>query len=136
MSELVRLLNVYEHHSLFSIGGSVSYYTKTREHIFDYMSNIDPYGSPSNHNSRLFGVMGDWDYEIPKMDMCYYLDSYLGLGYQYLLDNPLNQYADECPAAWFVNSGQDVFNHDYSSTYYHILKVIYCYSHAHGFGTD
>ena len=92
--------------------------------------------SPSNHNSRLFGVMGDWDYEIPKMDMCYYLDSYLGLGYQYLLDNPLNQYADECPAAWFVNSGQDVFNHDYSSTYYHILKVIYCYSHAHGFGTD
>ena len=136
MSELVRLLNVYEHHNLFSIGGSASYFTKTREHIFDYMSNIDPYGSPSNHNSRLFGVMGDWEYEIPKMDMCYYLDSYLGLGKQYLEDNPLYQYADECPAAWIVSSGQDVFNHDYSSTYYHILKVIYCYSYAHGFGTE
>ena len=135
-TELVRLLNATEHHNL--IGGSfqTSYYTKTREHVFNYLSYIDPYGSPSNHNSRLFGVMGNFNYEITKFDMCYYFDSYLGLGYQYLIDNPISQYADECPAVWSIECTSDPFFGDYSTTYYHKLKVIYCYSQSNGTGVE
>ena len=136
MSELVRLLNVYEHHNYLWYGNSHIYYFKSREHTFEYMDYIDPYGSPSNHNSRLFGVMGDWDYEIPKMDMCYYLDSYLGLGYDYLITNPSNQYDNECIGAWFIESDDQVIRPDYSPTYYHKLKVIYCCTSIHGSSYD
>lgn len=73
-----------------------------------------------------FGVMGNPYYVIPKMDMCYYLDSYLGLGYDYLTDNPESQYVDECPAVWSIILDTTVFYPDYSATYYHKLKVIYC----------
>lgn len=125
-TELVRLLNIYEHHTLIGTNMPVVFYTKTREYTFDYTSNIDPYGSPSNHNSRLFGVLGNPYYVIPKADMCYYLDSYLGLGYDYLTDNPIIQNVDECPGVWSISTGDSVLYHDHSTTYYHILKVIYC----------
>ena len=100
------------------------------------MSYIDPYGSPGTHNSRLFGMMGNPYYEIPKIDMCYYFDSYLGLGYQYLIDNPIILYADECPAIWSITAEDDVFQPDYSATYYHKLKVIYCYSQSNNIGHE
>ena len=136
MTELQRLLNLTEHHEISSESSHTSYFTITRVHTFEYLDNIDPYGSPSNHNSRLFGVMGNFNYKIPKMDMCYYLDSYLGLGYKYLDDNPIALYADECPAAWSVVAADSVFYPDYATTYYHKLKVTYCCSMFHNWGTD
>ena len=132
MSELTRLLNVYEHQIFMGLDNSHMYYMRSREHTFDYMGNIDPYGSPSNHDSRLFGVMGESEYVIPKMDMCYYLDSYLGLGIKYLADNPSSQYDNECIGAWVIVSDDQVIYPDYSTTYYHKLKVIYCCTGVHG----
>lgn len=139
LTELVRLLNATEHHTLNIFDGTfqpISYYTKTREHTFEYLSNIDPYGSPSNANSRLFGVMGNFNYRIPKMDMCYYLDSYLGLGYHFLSEHPVALYINECPAVWTITTANEVFYPDYSGTYYHKLKVTYCCSSFHNLGTD
>ena len=132
LSELVRILNAIEHHDLSNESGHNQFYTKTREITFGYLSNIDPYGSPSNGDSRLFGVMGEPSYVIPKMDMCYYLDSYLGLGYKYLTDNHISQYENESPAIWAITTHSAVFYPDYSATYYHKLKVIYCCTSVHG----
>lgn len=134
LSELVRLLNLTEHHDIIGDNQSSNIYVKTREHTFGYLSNIDPYGSPSNYYSRLFGALGNPYYVIPKTNMCYYLDSYLGLGYQYLIDNPIAQYADECPAIWSITTANQVFPPDHSATYYHVLNVTYCYSCSNGSG--
>ena len=76
--------------------------------------------------------LGAADYVIPKMDMCYYLDSYLGLGIKYLADNPSSQYDNECIGAWVIVSDDQVIYPDYSTTYYHKLKVIYCCTGVHG----
>lgn len=133
-SELERLLNVYEHHNYLGSGHHISFYTKSREYTFDYPNYIDPYGSPSYNGSRLFGVLGNHNYVIPKMDMCYYLDSYLGLGYDYLTSNPIGLYADECPAIWSIETCSNVFYPNHSATYYHKLKVTYCYSHINSSG--
>lgn len=137
LSELERILNAIEHHDLANDNMSSSvYFFKTREHTFDYIGNIDPYGSPSYSDSRLFGVLGNPYYVIPKMDMCYYLDSYLGLGYKYLIDNPIAQYIDECPAIWNISTHCDVFYPNHTGTYYHNLKVTYCHSTSHNSGDD
>ena len=123
--ELVRWLNYTESHELFAHNVTV-YYTKTREYIFEFPYSSDPYGSPSAMNSRLFGG----GYEILKEEMCYYLDSYLGLGYKYLIDNPNNLLEGECPAIWSISCGTGVFPPNHLYINYHNLSVTYCCMHV------
>ena len=133
-TELQRLLTLTESHPIIGPPSSHNYFVPTRTITFTFINNIDPYGSPSHCNSRLFGTLDNPYYVIPKIDMCYYIDSYLGLGYQYLVDNPNPNYADECPAVWSVICDNAVFLYDHSSTYFHNLTVTYCYSMANSGG--
>lgn len=62
------------------------YYVYTMNHVFDYDSYIDPYGSPFYMNSRLYAQEAD-TYAIPEISfnkMCYCVDSYLGLAFEYI----------------------------------------------------
>ena len=130
-TELVRLLNYTESHNINIISDGRQSYYRTRIHTFKFEDMIvDPFGSPSNLNNRLYGYLGNPYHLISKEDMCYYLDSYLGMGYKYLIDNPIQYYADECPAIWSISCGNDVFHQDHSLTYFHNLQVTYCYSYS------
>lgn len=60
---------------------------------------------------------------LPEEEMCYCLDSYLGLGYDYI-DN--NYYCDfEHPISWTITTNDSVFPHNNLRTYYHSLTVQY-----------
>lgn len=77
-SELERVLNILESRSTDNTGGRI-YYVIQSTKTFKYREHIDPYGSPSYLNSRLFASFFNEDM---KPDMCYYLDSYCGLGHE------------------------------------------------------
>lgn len=106
-SELQRVLNLFEHYNSMTIGpgGSlVQCYVPTRSYSFYYLNSHDPYGSPFLSDSRLFTAEGTSstfpNLVIPLNDMCYCLDSYLGLAYDYIADN---LYYDEHPVNWTIN---------------------------------
>lgn len=87
MMELERVLNLIESHSIVPTSHR-TYYTFQSERTFYYRNYIDPFGSPFIANSRLFATLGYYYDTISRDDMCYLLDSYLGLGYQYCpIDN-------------------------------------------------
>ena len=56
------------------------YYTATFDTTFYYRNEIDPFGSPSYLNSRLFANNTYLNIDILPV-ICYYVDSYAGLGY-------------------------------------------------------
>ena len=117
-------------------GGSIIvYFTPTRDHTFNYTNTYDPYGSGfyyinesrvfakryySNNNSIPY-------YEFSTWEMCYLLDSYLGLGYDYIDDH---LYANESPINWnvipkyFKNINQNTPFYNYAYIY-HDLHVEY-----------
>lgn len=126
-SELERILNLIESHSILSVGqnhGRV-YYTQSREIDYLYSENIDPYGSPSFLNSRLLASTIAEDPIIDLENMCYYLDSYLGLGYDGKLDT-------EVVAKWIVEYG--LGHHPSTQLWvgHHTLTVIYAIPHVIG----
>ena len=99
--ELERILNLFEHHE--NQPGIICY-APTRTITFEYPYWIDSYGSPFVCDSRLFAGQGDAfsssSFILPPEDMCYCLDSYLGLGYDYIVDY---YYVDnERPMKWIV----------------------------------
>lgn len=104
-SELQRVLNLYDHYENDSsnIYHIQVIYLPTRSKTFDY-SYTDPYQSYFYNNSRVFAYL---KYDVPTFshylelgeEMCYCLDSYLGLGYDFINDN---LYADERPVNWIV----------------------------------
>ena len=126
--ELKRILNLFEHYDSPTIGpgGSlVQCYFPTRNHTFDYTNTYDPYSNPYyyRNNSRVFaryvGYPNEY-YVLTIMEFCYCLDSYLGLGYDFIEDN---LYANEHPVNWKIFIGQSTY---YSMhLYYHQLKVEY-----------
>ena len=107
------------------------YYVYWADVIFDYENYIDIIGSPFFRNSRLFSGEADC-YAVPILDrteMCYCLDSYLGLPYEYIDDNNINNnnnYSIEiCPVNWSIEGFQydspytprwDMFCHELTVT--------------------
>lgn len=123
-SELERILNLIESHTITPPGqmGSRVYYTFSREVEFKYDENIDPYGSPSFLNSRLFASSETLDPDIVDY-MCQYLDSYLGLGYD-------NKLSTEAIAEWEVEYGTGYnYPHTQHQVSFHTLTVTYAIPH-------
>lgn len=118
-TELQRALNLVEHH-----GNSYSTcYLPTREQSFDYINTHDPYSSGYYTNSRVFAkciMSSTLNYNFSFDDMVYCLDSYLGLGYDYI-----STYTDECPVSWQVNPTYKHINGQYWHYHFHQLKVNY-----------
>lgn len=97
-------------------------YLPTRNYSFDFRYWIDDFGSPFNKNSRLCSV-GSANYNLTRDEMCYCLDSYLGLGYEYMANN---YYADnERPITWTIQVNDSVFPPSNLTSFYHILSVQY-----------
>jgi len=96
-------------------------YIPTRSFVFNYDSWIDPYGSPFYINSKLFAYYDEIPnpiYYLNSDDMCYCLDSYVGMGKSYIIQNPGVQ--DEKPVSWSItpiNTARYVI--------YHTLTVQY-----------
>lgn len=105
--ELQRILNLYDHQENYQIGpGGIIMvcYLPTRNHTFDYTNSIDTYGSIYLSNARLFTIQSGVDTPnrvLTTDEMCYCLDSYLGLGYDYIDDN---LYFNERPVCWTVDT--------------------------------
>lgn len=124
VSELIRVLSIYESHPTMT--SSRIYYTISRSHTFYFTENIDQYGSPNFVDSRLLG-----GYSIVPSDvMCYCLDSYLGLGSDYLAANPDPNYPDEAIVSWQIICESDVFPPYNPMVPYHNLIVNYGHPHS------
>jgi hypothetical protein len=125
-TELQRILNIYEHHE-YQIpvhGGYQMVYFPTRNHTFDFTNTSpDPYGSPFYEDSRVFRMKGSnyANYCLEDIEMCYCLDSYLGLGYDYMNDY---LYTNEHPVCWSVND-TTIIHLNNLKTHYHRLYVEY-----------
>ena len=118
-TELQRALNLVEHH----VNNYSTCYLPTREQSFDYNNTYDPYNSGYYANSRVFAkctMSSTLNYNFSFDDMVYCLDSYLGLGYDYI-----STYTDECPISWQVNPTYEHINGQYWHYHYHQLKVNY-----------
>ena len=124
-TELQRVLNIFEHHENGSgINGAICY-IPTRNHTFDYTNTYDPYGSGYYYwnESRVFAqryTYSNPNYVFELFEMCYCLDSYLGLGYDYINDN---LYRHEYPVCWTIECKTMVSIPVYY--YYHQLHVEY-----------
>lgn len=128
-NELIRILNIFENHPLSpspNPNHGRMYYTETRTKTFYFYENIDPYGSPNTLNSRLLGGYS----MVPLSVMCYCLDSYLGLAYDFLLDNPNPLYSDETVAVWQIDCDSQVFPPNNPTVFYHNLTVKYGRPHT------
>ena len=109
VSKLRYALNSFEHHTNNIGESSEDYsvsYIPTRNHTFDYTNTHDPYDMQYAYynSSRVFAknhFVPSLNYDLEFMEMCYCLDSYLGLGYDYITDN---QYINEHPVSWNIYS--------------------------------
>lgn len=127
-TELERVLNLFEHHENgpSSPGGhSVMCYIPTRNADFDYTNTYDPYDETFYYinGSRVFAVRKYEPiqyYNFTVWEICYLLDSYLGLGYDYIADH---LYVHEFPVNWTIRC----FNPHTSIKWeiYHQLHVEY-----------
>lgn len=127
INELTRILNLFES---CQNGPEISYYTPAESVTFEYnwVDWFDPYGSPFHRNSRICAIY-DYPYHVLTLDeMCYCLDSYLGLGYDYLE----NASPSKRPVGWRVTATSQWFSqyHDRSETYYHQMTVQYGNYHS------
>ena len=133
VKELQRILNLFEHHENNGIGANHSVcYIPTRDNDFNYTNTYDPYGSGYYYinESRVFAQRyqqlpyPSFEYIIDYFEMCYLLDSYLGLGYDYINDH---LYAHEFPVKWTVTAINEHYNNApiYHYYFYHNLHVDY-----------
>ena len=125
LCELQRVLNLFESHH--PVGGN-TYFTATRDVTFEYPQCPDPYGSTFCRNSRTFANWGNQYAKISFNEMCYCLDSYLGLGYDYLIENPY--VAHERPISWRISPRSYNFSMDHFNTFFHSLTVFYGQLHV------
>ena len=128
-SELQRALNLVMHYEndTSSYQGMICY-IPTRNHTFDYTNTCDSYQSYFFDNSRVFAYRDQHSsfthYLELGEEMCYCLDSYLGLGFDFINDN---LYADERPVSWTVTS--KTINPDNGRFWYHIHQLHVEYGH-------
>ena len=126
-SELERVINLLEsrEYSLPNVPSSGRvYFVYTTDVWFDFRYNIDLYGSPFVNNSRIYAKDAD-SYATPVLsvdEMCYCLDSYLGLGFEYVNDHNL---IDQRPVHWFVEGDSDIFPTNPWPTYYHNVNIVF-----------
>lgn len=124
--ELERITNLMEGHdyvmSINDLSGRV-YFVYTMTHEFDFRYNLDPYGSPFNNNSRIYAVQAGSNAtpSLSKDEMCYCLDSYLGLPHEFISGN-IN-YNNQSPVLWKVEGFSDLFAYQHFYTYYHKVTV-------------
>jgi RNAse (barnase) inhibitor barstar len=123
--ELQRILNIFEHHE--NQPGVIKY-IPSRTYVFEYPDWPDPYGSEFDCNSRLFAELSyesNLNYNLPLDEMCYCLDSYLGLGHDYMSNNFYIN--NERPMNWIVMDTTRHFSTPRLYYCYHKLKVEYGY---------
>ena len=125
VTELSRVLNIFEHHSNGTGQFAAYCYLPTRTHTFDYTNTYDPYGSGYYYvnESRVFAKKNtsmSLNYNLDDLEMCYCLDSYLGLGCDYVSDN---LYSSEHPVCWTVSNGYWHQNPSYWHYHFHKLYV-------------
>ncbi len=129
--ELTRILNLFES---YQNGPDVSYYTPAESKTFEYnyFDWFDQYGSPFYRDSRLCAFYDYSYHDLSMEEMCYCIDSYLGLGYYYLE----NANSSKRPVSWVVSSKSKWFYeyHDRSTTFFHKLEVQYGNLHTHNPG--
>ncbi len=124
--ELKRVLNLIEHHEYeISLPGGLNQiiYFPTRNHTFDYHYQ-DPYYSTFVDNSRVFAKRTKnegYIYYLDLLEVCYCLDSYLHLGYDFMSDN---LYPFEHIICWNVTPINEHTTHIWW-THYHELYVEY-----------
>jgi hypothetical protein len=121
-TELQRILNLFEHHE--SIHEAMCF-TPTRNYTFQYPDWPDRYGNSFLGNSRVFAFdvsIGSNIY-LSTDEMCYCLDSYLGLGYDYIVNNYL--YSNEHPVNWTIDTEVFSFPNHRWPTHFHKLTVQY-----------
>ena len=126
--ELQRILNLFEHHDNYiqGPGGTVSFcFYPTQNHIFKYPDCPDPYGSAFFGDSRTFAAEASIGavFILSYDQICYCIDSYLGLGYDYLDNNSIS--ANEHPVNWVVDTVVQQFSDHRWPTSYHTLQVEY-----------
>lgn len=113
-----RILNLFEHHEN---SHDVICFTPTRNYTFEYPNWTDPYGSPFGDMRLYVGIYTN--YNLTQHEMCYCLDSYLGLGYDYITNNYYVNH--EHPVNWTIKAMDSVFPNQHLRTYYHSLTVEY-----------
>lgn len=125
-SELERVLNLFEHHDnvVGNGGDQMVYYIPTRHYTFDFTNTCDPYSSGYFYinESRVFAqryTYSNPNYIFQLMEMCYCLDSYLGLGYDYIGNN---SYTDERPVNWTIYC---ISSHNNLSSWYYYYHQLY-----------
>ena len=99
------------------------YYLYLTDVWFEYQDNTDPHNSPFYTNSRLFAKQDD-TFATPVLsfaEMCYCLDSYLGLPFEYIAAHPELQNA--CPVNWAIYPRVIKPFGSHWHTFYHDLKV-------------
>lgn len=102
------------------------YFTPTTSEVFYFNQNFDPYGSPSLWNSRLFASKAYFSYYdlLLENDICYYLDSYLGLGIGACPE-------DEYIVGWTIELKTNYFPYYDITIQRHELTVSYGEKHYH-----
>ena len=125
-SELERVANLMEGRnyvmSIDELSGR-AYFVYTMTQIYDFRYYTDPYGSAFLNNSRIYAVF-DETYatpELSKQEMCYCLDSYLGLPFESISTPPYFQ--DQRPVFWDVRGYRHLFPNNRFYTYYHEIAV-------------
>ena len=103
--ELQRVLNLLEGRDfVYENSDERVYYVYTTDLLFNYDNYIDPYdsNSPFYIDSRLFAEQGDIEF-VPIIDldeMCYCLDSYLDLPFNYV--NTHTGFGNQRPVQWII----------------------------------
>ena len=128
-TELQRVLNIYEHHEngIGPGGLLVICFIPSRDHTFDYTNTYDPYevefdylNSSRVFAKKYFGHVPSYTFEV--WELCYLLDSYLGLGYDFMNDH---LYSYEFPVNWTVTPQTYSNTYPYYKIIYHNLHVEY-----------
>ena len=126
-SELERVINLLEGREyVMPNSGFIgrAYYVYYTNVPFDFRYNIDPYGSPFVNNSRIYAKDGD-SYANPVItweEMCYCLDSYIGLPFEYINEHNLG--ANMRPVHWTVSGYSGIFPTNPWPTYYHAVNAV------------
>ena len=101
-----------------------TYYVYTMDVQFNYDEYIDPYGSEFIGNSRIYAMEADTHATptISANDMCYCLDSYLGLPFEYV--QSYHNLVNQRPVNWKLGWEQIEFVDEYKWDYFvHIVTV-------------
>ena len=127
-------INFLESRNFDTIGNHSErfYFVYSGNKEFHYQDNIDPYGSNFLRNSRIYAVEGDtwWTPYLDLPLMCYCLDSYLELPFEYIDNHNLG---NQRPVLWDIdwewflpeNSKWHIFCHVVQVTFGQTIAAAY-----------